>query len=499
MKGETRNNNIVGIIRRTIKDYFIETTIHGFRYIAEGRNIFEKLFWSILVVSGFVISGGIILTSLKDWDETPLQTTIDKVSVPVQEFLFPAITLYDRKSLQMPRRNRWMYLEALLNMIDIYSVGPDPIEKDDFNDTSDFLELRSIRKEIDDLLLNHYRKYEFYGGMDEDNGDLVPDLKHKDCWNAKTMIYRKGTCTTMLEFLILSEEENLTKILEDLIEDVMKSYHQTYPLPPSIKYVKKWGIFKIEAKNQVDPYSIIKEKIFPAYQKLYLKNHTTMKQNMDANSSVKIENFELDNEMECRNSSRCLKSLDALIDAWQKVCNAVHVPLTKDLGTTIANFNFLLEEYKGFHYFRNHKKFFPFSQTKTKSLHLKITKLISKLFPNLHLGDKMMFVDFLGLLGFETSFGSQQWTGKNYQQVTSILYPQFGFDKCNSNQDNAFKTCFSMDDKPSNLTDVCELSTIYCEWVYYLCHIKDLGNAQKDDTSSMNDDTDMNETGKHFK
>ena len=52
---------------------------------------------------------------MKSWSDIPLQTTIDKVSSPVEKLDFPAITVCDTESLQMPRRNRWMYLEKLLS------------------------------------------------------------------------------------------------------------------------------------------------------------------------------------------------------------------------------------------------------------------------------------------------------------------------------------------------------------------------------------------------
>ena len=182
----------------------------------------------------------------------------------------------------------------------------------------------------------------------------------------------------------------------------------------------------------------------------------------------------------CQNSSRCLKALDALIDAWQEVCNAIHVPLTKDLGTLIANFNFLLETYQGFQYHRNHEIYFPFSQKKMKSLHGQITKMISNSFSNFILRDKnIMFIDLMGLLGFETNFGSQQWTGKNYQKISSILYPQFGFDKCNNNHKSSFQSCFDKEKMTVNQTNVCELSMVYCEWVYYICHIEEMANEKK--------------------
>lgn len=114
-----RKRNLASELKNAISSYFSETTVHGFRYVAEGANLCEKLFWGLLISVGFVFSGGIILRSFSDWEQTPLQTTIDKVSMPIEELNQPAITVCNPDELQMPQRNRWMYIEKLLNMIDV--------------------------------------------------------------------------------------------------------------------------------------------------------------------------------------------------------------------------------------------------------------------------------------------------------------------------------------------------------------------------------------------
>ena len=104
-------------VREDITAYFNETTVHGFQYVVGGRDIIERLFWISLIISGFTLSSIFIRNALKSWSDIPLQTTIDKVSFPVEKLDFPAITVCDTETLQMPRRNRWMYLEKLLNWV----------------------------------------------------------------------------------------------------------------------------------------------------------------------------------------------------------------------------------------------------------------------------------------------------------------------------------------------------------------------------------------------
>ena len=105
--------------RKTLVDYFKETTVHGFRYIVEGRNFFERLIWGIVILFGFSYSFYLVWNAFHHWETHPVETTIDQVGVPVQELPFPTITICDTKSLQMPRRNQWMFIETLLNSLEV--------------------------------------------------------------------------------------------------------------------------------------------------------------------------------------------------------------------------------------------------------------------------------------------------------------------------------------------------------------------------------------------
>ena len=106
-------------LKRDIVGYFSETTVHGFRYIVQGRNIFERAAWILFIAFGFWYSGYTIFNAYHEWELHPVQTTIDEVGLPVQELAFPAITVCDTASLTMPRRNRWMFLEQLLNGVEL--------------------------------------------------------------------------------------------------------------------------------------------------------------------------------------------------------------------------------------------------------------------------------------------------------------------------------------------------------------------------------------------
>ena len=102
-------------LKKGILDYFSETTVHGFHYVAEGRNTLERCLWIVLIVLGFTYGGFQIYSAYNYWEEHPLQTTIGEIGLPVHKLYFPAITVCDTEALTMPRRNRWMFVEQILN------------------------------------------------------------------------------------------------------------------------------------------------------------------------------------------------------------------------------------------------------------------------------------------------------------------------------------------------------------------------------------------------
>ena len=110
-------------LRRDIVGYFSETTVHGFRYVVEGQNICERVIWALIIGLGFAFCIKVIYESSQNWKGDPIQTTLDEVSIPVHHLPFPAITVCDTESLQMPRRNQWMFLENLLNKIEIRNMS----------------------------------------------------------------------------------------------------------------------------------------------------------------------------------------------------------------------------------------------------------------------------------------------------------------------------------------------------------------------------------------
>lgn len=120
---EIRKRTRLVDLKNDVIGYFSETTVHGFKYVVQGRNIYERLAWLIVIAIGFALCSALILGSSQVWSKDPVQTTMDQVSIPVHNLPFPAITVCDTESLQMPRRNRWMLLENLLNSMEIKNLS----------------------------------------------------------------------------------------------------------------------------------------------------------------------------------------------------------------------------------------------------------------------------------------------------------------------------------------------------------------------------------------
>ena len=88
-------------MKKYLKDYATSTTAHGFSYLAEdGRSILERIFWIIVVVLALVFSYFQTSTLYKQWQDNPVITTLETVSLPIKEIEFPAVTICPQGSIK---------------------------------------------------------------------------------------------------------------------------------------------------------------------------------------------------------------------------------------------------------------------------------------------------------------------------------------------------------------------------------------------------------------
>lgn len=64
-------DRIKNSLTQDLRDYFLETTAHGFRYLVVGRDFGEILAWVVVILTGFVCSGLIIKENTLDWENFP--------------------------------------------------------------------------------------------------------------------------------------------------------------------------------------------------------------------------------------------------------------------------------------------------------------------------------------------------------------------------------------------------------------------------------------------
>ena len=74
-----------------LRDFLETSTIHGLAYISNVPSKTGKVIWLTIVVAGFCTSGYLINDSFKEWDETPVSTSIS--THPIANLPLPIITI----------------------------------------------------------------------------------------------------------------------------------------------------------------------------------------------------------------------------------------------------------------------------------------------------------------------------------------------------------------------------------------------------------------------
>ena len=88
-------------MKQHLKDYASVTTAHGIAYLAEdGRPKLEKVFWIVIVLLALVFSYYQCATLYNQWQDDPVITTLDTVSLPIHEIEFPAVTICPQGSIK---------------------------------------------------------------------------------------------------------------------------------------------------------------------------------------------------------------------------------------------------------------------------------------------------------------------------------------------------------------------------------------------------------------
>ena len=78
-----------------IRTFLESSTIHGLSYISTTQK-YARLFWTLVVISGFTVAFLIIEESFISWSESPVKTTLE--TLPISELTFPKVTVCPPKN-----------------------------------------------------------------------------------------------------------------------------------------------------------------------------------------------------------------------------------------------------------------------------------------------------------------------------------------------------------------------------------------------------------------
>ena len=78
-------------MRSLISNFLESSTIHGLAHISTAKSTAARLAWVTIVVACFAIAISMITNSYKEWQESPVSTTI--TTHPISELQFPAVTV----------------------------------------------------------------------------------------------------------------------------------------------------------------------------------------------------------------------------------------------------------------------------------------------------------------------------------------------------------------------------------------------------------------------
>ena len=393
-------------IAKHIRDYFNDTTVHGFAYVVHGRNWLEKLFWIVLILTGFIMSGELFYSSCLGWNDTPLQTTIEKVDIPVQNYPFPAVTVCDHGQLQMPQRNRWMFTEQVLNWIHIGRL--------ESNGSPTF----STRKAENDFQLNSIRK---------ELGNVLERFVFKPFRKSCFLEYAKS-CGRILEFLVLDGEANLNDNLKLMYDEVLRRWDESYP-----------------DRQCTKRHDVMKKDMLLVYDRLFKEKHQIHRSKLTLNEIDNLLNISLSNGKSCKNTKNCVRSLNKTMDMWRRLDKRIQLGRVCKLGNLVSNFNFLLKD--------------------PQQLHRTLHEVFARIYPNL-LVKGLAFNDFIALLGYhkDTDFTSVSDLFDaailQYKDTIETLHPLHSFDE-------RFGQFKGLTDEPFRYEKNCNLRYLYQEWLNY--------------------------------
>ena len=88
-------------VLRNLRDYSSASSIHGIPYLGNnGHSTCGRVFWMMTVCIALICTSVVVINIWHQWIENPVVTTLDTISLPVEQIDFPAVTLCPQGSTE---------------------------------------------------------------------------------------------------------------------------------------------------------------------------------------------------------------------------------------------------------------------------------------------------------------------------------------------------------------------------------------------------------------
>ena len=124
-----------------LREFFESSTIHGLVHISTAKSWTTRTTWIVIVVACFASAIWMITDSYKDWQESPVSTTI--TTHPINELQFPEVTICP------PRESNTVINQALRK---VKNTNLTKVEREDLIDISKQVFFKSHAIQMTELL-----------------------------------------------------------------------------------------------------------------------------------------------------------------------------------------------------------------------------------------------------------------------------------------------------------------------------------------------------------
>ena len=152
-----------------VSTFLASSSIHGLTYIATTQKHI-KLFWTLVVVTGFMVAGVLIKESLDSWLESPVKTTTE--TLPISDIKLPKVTV-------CPPKNTFTDLNFDLMMTENITLTEE-MRNEMFKHALDVLNRDGFSKNIWEKIQEEDRGYNWYHGITQIKSPCASSMHQTD-------------------------------------------------------------------------------------------------------------------------------------------------------------------------------------------------------------------------------------------------------------------------------------------------------------------------------